>query len=307
MSTLSILKTWVTGDVLTATDLNAEFSNILNDYNGSIVNANISASAAIGLSKLATGALPTGITIASANLVDGTIVNADINASAAIAYSKLTLTGSILDADVNASAAISLSKLATGALPTGITIASANLVDGTIVNADVNTSAAIDLSKLATGALPTAITVASANLVDGTIVNADVNASAAINESKILFAAAGHGHTGTTDGKVITINRAFSWYLDGTSIVADEVGAKYIAPQNITVVKIWYKLVSGTCTIRLQKGTTDIDAGNDVTSTLGSTTTITTAAITAGDVITLDITAASSPVGLTVTVECTQP
>lgn len=56
---------------------------------------------------------------------------------------------------------------------------------GVIVNADINNSAAIALSKLATGALPTAITVASANIVDGTIVNADIHASAAINTTKI--------------------------------------------------------------------------------------------------------------------------
>ncbi|MBO7964043.1 hypothetical protein, partial [Pseudomonas aeruginosa] len=37
--------------------------------------------------------LPTAITVASANLVDGTIVNADINASAAIAGSKLADAG----------------------------------------------------------------------------------------------------------------------------------------------------------------------------------------------------------------------
>jgi hypothetical protein len=60
-----------------------------------------------------------------------------------------------------------------------------NLPAGTIDNADINANAAIDLSKLATGALPTAITVASANIVDGTIVNADVNASAAIAGTKI--------------------------------------------------------------------------------------------------------------------------
>jgi hypothetical protein len=94
---------------------------------GTIVDADINASAAITLTKLGTGALPTTVTVASANLVDGTIV----------------------DADVNASAAIALSKLATGALPTAITVASANLVDGTIVNADVNASAAITSGKLA--------------------------------------------------------------------------------------------------------------------------------------------------------------
>lgn len=112
---------------------------------------------------------------------------------------------------------------------------------------------------------------------------------------------------GTSAWTSLTINRAFAWYIDGTAIVANEVGAKYIAPQDMTVVKIWYKLTSGTCTIRIQKDTTDIDAGNDVTSTLGSTTSISDSAITAGEIISLDITAASSPVGLIVCMECTQP
>ena len=60
----------------------------------------------------------------------------------------------IVNADINASAAIALSKIATGALPSGITVASANLVDETIVNADINASAAIDVSKIS-GAMPT--------------------------------------------------------------------------------------------------------------------------------------------------------
>lgn len=97
--------------------------------------------------------------------------------------------GEIVNADISASAAIALSKLATGALPSAITVASANLVDGTIVNADVNASAAIALSKLETAALPSGITVASANLVDGTIVNDDINAAAAIATTKLAASA----------------------------------------------------------------------------------------------------------------------
>ena len=93
---------------------------------GAIVNDDINSFAAIAFSKLATGALPATITVASANITNNTIVNADINSSAAIA----------------------LSKLATGALPTAITVASANIVNGTIVDADVNASAAIATSKL---------------------------------------------------------------------------------------------------------------------------------------------------------------
>lgn len=65
------------------------------------------------------------------------------------ASGTVVLSGSIVNADINASAAIALSKLATGALPTAITVASANIVDGTIVNADVSSSAAIAFGKLA--------------------------------------------------------------------------------------------------------------------------------------------------------------
>ena len=172
-----------------------------------IVNADVATNAAIALSKLATGALPSGITVASSNIVDGTIV----------------------DADVNASAAIALSKLATGALPSGITVASTNIVDGTIVNADINASAAIVDTKLATiatgGKVNNSATTAtsantasaivardgsgnfsantitanltgtasaiadnivtSAKIVDGAIVNADINASAGIVDTKL--------------------------------------------------------------------------------------------------------------------------
>lgn len=50
-------------------------------------------------------------TITSTNIADGTIVNGDISATAAIAYSKLSLTGSIVNADISASAAIDQSKI----------------------------------------------------------------------------------------------------------------------------------------------------------------------------------------------------
>lgn len=41
MSVISRSKVWVTGDVLTASDLNGEFNVIFNDYNGSIDENNI--------------------------------------------------------------------------------------------------------------------------------------------------------------------------------------------------------------------------------------------------------------------------
>jgi hypothetical protein len=97
-------------------------------------------------------------TVTSTMILDGTILNADVNASAAIAYSKLNLAGSItsaditngtiVDADVSGTAAIAYTKLSLGG-----TITSADIVDGTIVNSDINASAAIALSKLATDPL----------------------------------------------------------------------------------------------------------------------------------------------------------
>jgi len=104
-------------------------------------------------------------TVTSTMILDGTILNADINASAAIDKTKISGTavtvadtgtvtstmiadGTIVNADVNASAGIAYSKLSLGG-----TITSADLVDGTIVNADINASAAIALSKLATDPL----------------------------------------------------------------------------------------------------------------------------------------------------------
>jgi len=84
---------FLSGEVVTAAKLN----NLVNGATVTgIVNNDIDSGAAILLSKLATGALPAAITVASANLVDGTIVNADINTSAAIVGSKLA------DASINA-------------------------------------------------------------------------------------------------------------------------------------------------------------------------------------------------------------
>ena len=88
----------ITGTLVTTGDTGTVTSTMIND--GTIVNADINASADISgskladdsvtLAKLGSGALPTDITVASSNIVDGTIVNADINASAAIQGTKIS-------------------------------------------------------------------------------------------------------------------------------------------------------------------------------------------------------------------------
>ena len=139
---------------------------------GTIVNADINASADIDNSKIADGLLKSGITVNSANIVNGSIVDEDINTSANIQGSKL------------ANDSVDLTKLGSGSLPTDITVSSTNIVNGTIVDADINASAdiqgskllndSVTLDKLGAGALPTDITIASANIVNGSIVDADI-------------------------------------------------------------------------------------------------------------------------------------
>ena len=140
------------------------------------------------------------------------------------------------------------------------------------------------------------------------ISNAGIDAAAAIVESKLLFNGSGHGHTGGSDGKLITINRAFTFGIKGTLSISNEQGMKFIIPQGMTVPKIWYKIGAGTnAGVRIQKNATTVDTFTATTS-VGSTTSITSPALTAGQVLTLDITSLSgSPADLFVTVECTQP
>jgi len=167
---------------------------------GVIVDADINANAGIALSKLATGTLPSGITVNSANIEANTIVNADINSGAAIELTKLAngtlpsgitvasaniADGSIMDIKISPSATISLSKLATGSLPSTIFVASANIEANTIVDADISPYAAIAFTKLATGILPSTIQVNSANIVDNSIVDANISPTAGISDSKL--------------------------------------------------------------------------------------------------------------------------
>jgi len=96
--------------------------------------------------------------------------------------------------------------------------------------------------------------------------------------------------------------RAFPWGIIGALSVSDEQGMKWIVPQDRTVIKLWAKTDSGTATIRIQRDAINIHAGFNVTSTVGSTTTFNVTALTAGQVLTLDITAASGS-GLWVVLE----
>lgn len=167
MATVTKGKTFANGETVTPAKLHqlVDSATVTN-----IVNADISNTASIALSKLATGALPTDITVASANIVDGTIVNADINASAAIADTKLatiSTAGKVANSATTATNANTANAIVTRD-------ASGNFSAGTITADLTGTASAIADN-----------TVTSAKIVDGSIVNADINASAAIAGTKI--------------------------------------------------------------------------------------------------------------------------
>ncbi len=94
---------------------------------GTLVDADISGSAAIAQTKIATGTLPSGIQVVSANIVDGSIVDADVSNSANIDGSKL------------ANDTVGLTKLGSGALPTDITVSRENIIGNTIQDGDIET------------------------------------------------------------------------------------------------------------------------------------------------------------------------
>ena len=94
---------------------------------GTIVNADINASADIANTKIADGLLKSGITVNSANIVDGSIVDADVSNSANIQGSKL------------ANDSVTLDKLGGGTLPSDIVVTRTNIEDGTIQDADIET------------------------------------------------------------------------------------------------------------------------------------------------------------------------
>jgi hypothetical protein len=141
-----------TGTLVSTGDSGTITSTMIAD--GTIQDSDVNSSAAIGLSKLATGTLPSGITVASSNIVNGTIVDEDISSTAAIALSKLgtgALPSGVTITSSGISGGVATSDIAAGSLPNNVTVNSTNIVDGSIVNADVSGTAAIAVSKLADG------------------------------------------------------------------------------------------------------------------------------------------------------------
>ena len=170
--------------VLTAVDPTADRTITLPNVSGTVVTT--------GDTGTVTNTMLAG-SIAYAKLsLTGSVVNADVGASAAIAYSKLNLAGSIVNADVGASAAIAYSKLniansvVNADIASGAAIAYGKLnLAGAIVNADIASGASIADSKLAT--ISTAGKVSGGAITSGTIAgSAAINTSGAITTTGVI-------------------------------------------------------------------------------------------------------------------------
>lgn len=191
--------------------------------NASIVNADISASAAIAFSKLASltsgnilvgsaGGVATSVAVTG----DVTISNAGVTAIA---------TGAIVNADINASAAIADTKLATISTADKVSISAIDINGGTdigaaLADADLflvddgggganRKAAATRITDYAFGKVSGDITISStgtAAIGSGVIVNADINASAAIADTKLATISTAGKVSGTaiTSGNIST-------------------------------------------------------------------------------------------------------
>ena len=121
--------------------------------------------------------LPTG-TVTSGMILDGTIVNGDINASAAIDWTKLAISSTVsatelgyvdgvtsaIQTQIDAKAPTNnASFTGTFSAPSG-TVTSTMIANDTIVNADINSAAAIDWTKLA---ISSTVSATELGYVDG--------------------------------------------------------------------------------------------------------------------------------------------
>ena len=234
--------------------------------NGTIVDADINAGAAVAPGKIAGTAVTrsdTG-TVTSAMIENGTIGDADINAAAAIDKSKIAGVavtradvdaipasmledGSITNAKVANNAAIDKAKIAGTAIvstDSGV-VTTGMIADGTIVNGDINPSANIDPAKIA----GTAVTqgqsgsVTGPMIANGTISDAQINANAAIGKGKIAGVAVTQADSATVSGAMIKQNTVTGSNLvndtiTATQIAANAVGASELADNAVDTAAI---------------------------------------------------------------------
>ena len=148
--------------------------------------------------------------------------------------------GTIVDADINASAAITLTKLGNGALPTGITVNTDNIVNGTIKDEDVSLTAniqgskllndSVTLDKLGPGALPTDITVTGTNIINRSIKEEDIEVGTLDNR----YYTETELDAGQLDNRYYTENELDAGQLDKRYYLESELDGGVLDPRYYT-------------------------------------------------------------------------
>jgi hypothetical protein len=134
--------------------------------------------------------LPSG-TVTSAMILDGTIANADISATAAIDWTKISASSTISETELGyldgVTSAIQTQLSGKQATVANVSDVEIGYLDGVTSAIQTQMDAKAPLASptfTGTVTLPSG-TVTSTMILDGTIVNADINASAAIDWTKI--------------------------------------------------------------------------------------------------------------------------
>lgn len=225
--------TTVTGDVtITSGGVTAIAS-------GAIVNADVSASAAIELSKLATSTAGNIIVYNSSGVPTAVAESGDVTIDAS-GVSSIS-SGVIVNADISASAAIALSKLATS----------------TAGNIIVFNSSGVPTAVAETGDVTISDTGVTA-IASGVIVDADVNASAAIADTKLATIA--------TAGKVSNSATTAASANTASAIVARDASGNFIAGKaTLATADVTTVVETATISATAATGTINIDFSTNPT------------------------------------------
>tara|TARA_B100000029_G_scaffold516758_1_gene633758 strand:+ start:10557 stop:14006 length:3450 start_codon:yes stop_codon:yes gene_type:complete len=208
--------------------------------------------------------------VGTAELVDGSVDTARL-ADNSVTLAKMTDnsvgTSEIVDTAVTTAKinnnAVTMAKLASGALPTDITVASANLVDGTVATADIADNAitsgkiaagAVDSSDIGNGVIDTvhigSSQITTAKIADSNITTAKIT-DANVTTAKIANDAITIGKLGCeqttisdsdshipTSGAVVDYVAAQIAPLGGLEVIATEVAFPNTQPASGVVISI---------------------------------------------------------------------
>ena len=236
---------FASGTAITTADTGTVTSTMIAD--ATIVNGDISASAAIAHSKLASATAGQLLMGNASNIVTATSVTGDVT----INSSGVTAIGSgvIVDADINASAAIAYSKLAS--------LAAGNIIVGSVSNVPTSTSVSGDVTINSSGV--TAIGT-------GVIVNADVNASAAIAHSKLASITAGQVLLGNASNVPTATALSGDVTINSSGVTAIGSGVIVNADISASAEVAVSKLANGTARQLLQTAAngTDVEWASNI-------------------------------------------